>query len=179
MTGPFDSTADTLRHSLRVADLMSAPIKELLDRSIRHDLSKTVEPERSTYDEFVPKLRTATYGSEEYRSLVAAMGAGLAHHYAHNRHHPEHFPDGLRGMTLVDLIEMLADWTAATERGRDGDLAASLEIHSERFGIAPQVMDILRNTARQYGWLPAQPDDDLTAEQPAAARSASMPPSSK
>ena len=36
MTTPFDSTADTLRHSLRVADLMSSPIKELLDRSIRH-----------------------------------------------------------------------------------------------------------------------------------------------
>lgn len=177
MSTPFDSTADTLRHSLRVADLMSAPIKELLDRSIRHDLSKTVEPERATYDEFVPKLRAATYGSEEHRSLVAAMGAGLAHHYAHNRHHPEYFPDGIRGMTLVDLIEMLADWKAATERDRNGDLAGSLEIHSERFDIAPPLMDILRNTARQYGWLSAQADQDCTAEQPAAARSTSMPAS--
>lgn len=164
MTTPFDSTADTLRHSLRVADLMSSPIKELLDRSIRHDLSKTLEPERSTYDEFVSKLRTATYGSEEYWAAVAAMGDGLAHHYANNRHHPEHFPNGVCGMTLVDLIEMLADWKAAAERGRDGDLAQAMEIHCERFGLAPQLMDILRNTARHYGWLPARPGHDLPTE---------------
>jgi hypothetical protein len=31
------------------------------------------------------------------------------------------------------LIEMLADWKAATERHHDGDLAKSLEIHRERF----------------------------------------------
>jgi hypothetical protein len=58
------------------------------------------------------------------------MGDGLKHHYSHNRHHPEFFgEDGVDGMTLVDLIEMLADWKAATERHDDGDLAKSLEIH--------------------------------------------------
>jgi hypothetical protein len=92
------------------------------------------------------------------------MGDGLAHHDATNRHHPEHFPNGANGMTLVDLIEMLADWKAATERGRDGDLAQTLEIHRERFGLAPQLMDILSNTARHYGWLPARPGHDLPTE---------------
>jgi hypothetical protein len=55
------------------------------------------------------------------------MGDGLKHHYAHNRHHPEFFgEDGVDGMSLVDVIEMLADWKAATEHHDDGDLAKSL-----------------------------------------------------
>ncbi|MFC1431555.1 DUF5662 family protein [Streptacidiphilus sp. N1-3] len=155
MDTPFDSTADTLRHSLRVADLMGGPIKELIDRSVRHDLSKTREPELSTYDRFAPGLREAAYGTEEHSALVGAMAEGLRHHYAHNRHHPEHFPDGINGMTLVDLIEMLADWKAATERGQDGDLARSLQVNRERFGITAQLMAILSNTARHYQWLSA------------------------
>ncbi|MFC1436699.1 DUF5662 family protein [Streptacidiphilus sp. N1-10] len=155
MDTPFDSTADTLRHSLRVAELMGEPIKELIDRSTQHDLSKTREPELSTYDQCVPRLHEATYGTAEYAAAVAAMGEGLRHHYAHNRHHPEHFPDGINGMTLVDLVEMLADWKAATERGGDGDLARALQINRERFGITAQLMDILTNTAHHYHWLNA------------------------
>jgi hypothetical protein len=155
----YDSTPDTLWHSLRVAELMGEPIKELLDRSIRHDLSKTREPERAVYDEFAPRLAAATYGSAEHRSLVEAMGEGLRHHYAHNRHHPEHFAEGINGMTLVDLVEMLADWAAATERTTQaGDLADSLAINAERFGIAPQLLDILTNTARHFGWLAERPE---------------------
>jgi hypothetical protein len=158
---PYDSTPDTLRHSLRVAELMGELIKELLDRSVRHDLSKTREPERAVYDEFVPRLRATAYGSVEHRNLVDAMGEGLRHHHAHNRHHPEHFADGVNGMTLVDLIEMLADWKASTERtSPHGDLAASLAINRERFGIAPQLMDVLANTARHFGWLTTEPAED-------------------
>lgn len=155
MDTPFDSTADTLRHSLRVAELMGEPIKELIDRSTQHDLSKSREPELSTYDQCVPKLHEATYGTAEYAEVVAAMGEGLRHHYAHNRHHPEHFPDGINGMTLIDLVEMLADWKAAAERGGDGDLARALLINRERFGITAQLMDILINTAHHYHWLNA------------------------
>ncbi|MFE0460627.1 DUF5662 family protein [Kitasatospora sp. NPDC058965] len=155
---PYDSTPDTLRHSLRVAELLGEPIKELLDRSVRHDLSKTREPERAVYDEVVPQLRATPYGSAEYRALVDAMGEGLAHHYAHNRHHPEHFADGIDGMTLIDLLEMLADWRAATERTPHGGFADSLTINQERFGVAPQLMNVLTNTARHFGWLAAEPD---------------------
>jgi len=155
----FDSTPDTLRHSLRVAELMGELIKELLDRSIRHDLSKTREPELAVYDDVVPRLRATPYGSPEHRALVDAMGEGLRHHHANNRHHPEHFADGVNGMTLVDLVEMLADWKAATERtSPPGDLADSLPVNGERFGIAPQLMDILENTARHFGWLAVEPD---------------------
>jgi proteasome lid subunit RPN8/RPN11 len=160
MATPYDSTADTLRHSLRVGELMGEPIKELIDRSVRHDLSKTRDPELAVYDRFVPRLREATYGSAEHAELVAAMGEGLDHHYANNRHHPEHFPDGISGMTLVDLLEMLADWMAATERGGDGDRDRALQLNGERFGVSAQLMDVLVNTARRYQWIGADAETE-------------------
>ena len=58
-------------------------------------------------------------------------------------------------MTLVDLVEMLADWKAATERHADGDMGRSLELQRDRFKIAPQLMSVLWNTARSLGWVPA------------------------
>jgi hypothetical protein len=149
----YDSTAETLKHSLRVGALMGAAIRELADRSVRHDLSKTEEPEVGVFNEFTPKLKNSTYGSDEYKAFLAGMGEGLQHHYAANRHHPEHFPNGIDGMTLVDLLEMLADWKAATERHADGDLSRSLDIQRDRFEINDQLATILRNTAEYFGWV--------------------------
>ncbi len=150
----YDSVPDTLKHSLRVGTLMGQPITDLVERSTKHDHSKTVHPEQSVFDEFTPKLKTSTYGSDEYKGFLAAMKVGLDHHYANNRHHPEHFGEaGINGMTLVDLIEMLADWKAATERHDDGSLAKSLTIQQVRFGISDQLLEILRNTALWFGWL--------------------------
>lgn len=152
----YDSRADTLLHSLRVGALMGQPIRELVDRSVRHDLSKTEPPEVDVFNEFTPKLRDSTYGSDEYKGFLVAMGEGLAHHYDHNPHHPEHYPNGINGMTLVDLIEMLADWRAATERHADGSLVKSLAVQKERFRISDQLAEILWNTARHFRWLDGQ-----------------------
>lgn len=148
-----DSTGETLKHSLRVGSLMVEVIGELCERSVQHDISKTEDLERATFDEFSPKLKTSTYGSAEYKGFLAAMKPALDHHYATNRHHPEHFADGVSGMTLVDLVEMLADWKAAGERHADGSLARSLEIQKVRFGLSDQLLQILTNTAEHFGWL--------------------------
>lgn len=153
----YDSTADTLQHSRRVAELISPLAAELVQRGIQHDRSKTEPPEVGVFNEYTPKLKNSTYGSDEYKSFLAGMGAGLAHHYASNRHHPEHFTRGVDGMTLVDLLEMLADWKAATERHADGDLRRSLAVQRDRFGLSDQLVQILTNTAAYYDWLPGQP----------------------
>ena len=149
----YDSTADTLKHSLRVGELMGVVVKELVDRSTQHDRSKTEDPELAVFNEFTPKLKTSTYGSEEYRGFLVSMGSGLAHHYANNRHHPEHFVNGINDMTLMDLIEMLSDWKAAGERHDDGSLRRSLDIQRLRFNISDQLWSILRNTAEHLGWI--------------------------
>lgn len=148
----YDSTADTLRHSRRVGELMAQPITELVDRSYRHDLSKTETPEKEIFDLVTPRLRELTYGSDEYRASLADMGPALEHHYANNRHHPEHHKGGVAGMTLMDLVEMLADWKAAGERHSDGSMAASLRVQRERFGLSDQLHSVLVNTAKHLGW---------------------------
>lgn len=153
MREDYDSAADTLAHSQQVGRYMRAMITELVRRSYEHDASKLAEPEKTAFDQCGQRLRTMTYGSEEYKASLAELGPALAHHYEHNAHHPEHHAQGVAGMTLLDLCEMLADWFAAGQRHDDGDLARSLRINQERFNIEPQLQAVLENTARHLGWL--------------------------
>lgn len=148
----YDSRAETLLHSQRVGELINDLVVELLDRGNKHDRSKTLPPEVEVFDEFTPKLKELTYGTDEYKASLAAMGDALSHHYSYNRHHPEHFDDGINDMNLVDVIEMLADWKAATERGKDGNIMRSLDIQAERFKISDQLLSILINTVEDFGW---------------------------
>jgi Family of unknown function (DUF5662) len=149
----YDSRPDTIEHAWRVRMLLAPLIEELDERSRIHDASKTHPPELEVFDEYTPKLRHSTYGSDEYMDFLAGMQEGLEHHYANNRHHPEHHEDGIDGMTLIDLVEMLADWKAATERHEDGNLERSLKINKDRFGMSSQLVSILESTARHFGWL--------------------------
>lgn len=154
----YDSRPETLAHIARVSELLAQVEAELQHRGQIHDASKLVDPELETFNEYTPKLKNSTYGSEEYGGYLKGMGVGLRHHYENNRHHPEHFPNGINDMTLMDLMEMLADWKAATERHDDGDLARSLGIQKGRFHISQQLADVLWNTAEYLGWWTAHSD---------------------
>lgn len=157
----YDSRPDTWEHIQAVRGLLGEIVVDLLDRMHAHDQSKLVEPELSTFDEYTPKLRDSTYGSLEYKAFLAGMGEGLAHHYAANDHHPEHFDPagathgarGIEAMDLVQVTEMLCDWKAATLRHADGDLARSIEQNAERFGYGNEMKRLLFNTASRRGWL--------------------------
>ena len=96
-----------------------------------------------------PKLKSSTYGSEEYKKFLEELKPALDNHYKENRHHPEHFENGIKGMTLVDLIEMLCDWCAAVERHSDGNILKSIEINQKRFGYSDELKQILINTLEQ------------------------------
>jgi hypothetical protein len=111
------------------------------------DSSKLEEPEKAAFDEFTPKLAATTYGSPEYQENLDGLGEALKHHYANNAHHPEHTENGIHDMTLVDIVEMLCDWQAATERHADGDIMKSIDINQKRFGFSDDLRDIFRNTA--------------------------------
>jgi hypothetical protein len=152
-TDRYDSTPDTLKHIQTVQDYLRVVIFDLWARANRHDYSKLAEPEKSVFDEYTPKLRDSTYGSDEYKRYLVGMGEGLAHHYEVNDHHPEHFNGGIADMDLIQLIEMLADWKAATLRHADGDLDRSIRQNAERFGYGPELERILRHTAERLGWL--------------------------
>jgi hypothetical protein len=61
---------------------------------------------------------------------------------------------GINGMSLFDVMEMLMDWKAATERMKDGgDIWKSIDINTARFAISEQLRSILVNTAVELGWL--------------------------
>jgi len=152
VTDAYDSRPGTLEHIARVAELMDDFAALLRARAQRHDASKLSDPERSVFDEYTPKLKDSTYGSDEYKGYLAGMGEGLTSHYAHNRHHPEHFENGVDDMGLVDIIEMLMDWKAATERHDNGDLERSIRLNTDRFSLTPQLARILANTAAESGW---------------------------
>ena len=148
----YDSKEDTMKHIEKVGLFMQQIIKSLIFRSEYHDDSKLGPEEKPTFDEMTPKLRGTTYGSKEYRKFTSQMKVAMKHHYEHNRHHPEHFENGIDDMTLVDIIEMLCDWKAATLRHEDGDIIKSMEINSNRFNISPQLKRIIENTIKDFHW---------------------------
>ena len=149
----YDSKQDTQSHIARVTDLLEYVTMIIERRAAKHDASKLGKPEKHIFDEVTPALRGMTYGSDEYKESLSKMKPALDHHYEKNSHHPEHYENGVEDMTLIDLIEMLADWKAATERHADGSLRKSLEINEERFKIPSSIIKILKNTAQDLGWV--------------------------
>lgn len=145
-----DQRPATYEHIHLVHQLLNLCVRNLLKRSEMHDQSKLHDPERAIFDEFSPRLREITYGSEEYDQCLEQMRPALEHHYAHNAHHPEFHDDGILGMSLIDLLEMLMDWKAASLRHADGDVRRSVEINQKRFGYSDGLKRIFLNT---LAWL--------------------------
>jgi len=139
---------ETQKHIEAVRKYIRFMIDKIEMRGVKHDASKLESPEVEVFAEYTPKLNNTTFGSEEYYQNLEGMKSALDHHYASNRHHPEHFVNGINDMTLVDIIEMFCDWKASTLRHNDGNLLKSIETNAERFHMDGQLRQILLNTAR-------------------------------
>lgn len=147
----YDSTADTLKHIRVVQANLNLVINKLIERGEKHDESKLHSPEKEAFDRETPKLRTLAYGSDEYKASLKNLGEALAHHYANNSHHPEHYKEhGIGDMNLLDIIEMACDWKAAAERTKNG--IVDLEYNFKRFNFDPQLANIFRQTWKILGW---------------------------
>lgn len=147
----YDSTEDTLAHIAKVQARLHECTNNLIVRAERHDKSKLMEPEKSGFDKS-PPIFSMHYMSEEYEAGRATLQEALQHHYAVNSHHPEHWPNGIAGMSVLDLLEMVCDWGASTERVKQGSMGESLEKNKRRFGIGDQLFAILENTVKELGW---------------------------
>jgi len=171
-----NARAEIYKHIQTVQRLLGRCIRNLMLRGEVHDASRLESPEAEIFEVATEKLAGLTYGSDEYKAALAEMKPALDHHYANNRHHPEFharlecggcfkkFPDGwekccdacgynvwprspcVDKMTLLDLVEMLCDWKAATMRHRDGDIRRSVEINQSRFGYGDELKQIFLNT---------------------------------
>ena len=137
-----------VRHIFRVREYLSQFQKMLHKRGLEHDLSKLDKEEMPYFEKYAPFLKSCKYGSEEYKKFLQELSPALERHYKNNRHHPEHFENGLAGMNLLDLCEIFCDWIAAGEQHKDGgNIFRSIEINQERFGYGDEVKSTLVNTA--------------------------------
>jgi len=173
-----EAKKETIEHINQVRVLLYKIIIELKHRLKNHDESKLSEAELPGFAKYTEKLKDCTYGSEEYKQNLSEMKPYLDHHYTDNRHHPEHFKKyvcngcfkeyeeqkpnvcticgysqmqeecDISQMNLVDLIEMICDWTAATKRHADGDIHMSIELNQERFGYPDMLKRIFHKTVK-------------------------------
>lgn len=138
----------TLDHIRKVRELLQAMRAKIVDREAGHDASKLMPPEEEVFEVYTEKLKGITYGSDEYKQCLAEMKPALDHHYANNRHHPEHWPNGVSDMSLIDLCEMLSDWYAASQRHDDGSIMKSIDINTNRFNLTSVSPDIQKYSSR-------------------------------
>lgn len=140
------ATSIIKQHVVKVRELTNVVIASLQQRAESHDRTKLQEPEFSVFARCIDRLRQCKYGSEAHKLGMVELAPALRHHYRCNRHHPEHWRDGVAGMSLIDLIEMINDWIVAAEYQQDGSIWQSMAINTERFKIDDQLKSILENT---------------------------------
>jgi Family of unknown function (DUF5662) len=167
-----ETKTDTERHIERVNFYLNQIIADLQERGVVHDASKLVEPEVSGFDKIAVERTNVKHGTPEYSAMMESIQPIINHHYLVNDHHPEHFATTLNedstlkelldetktglplaAMDLRQVMEMLCDWKAASERGQQSPFLEGMEeVSKERFGIEPQLFSILKNTVRAMGW---------------------------
>lgn len=167
---PYDSRPDTYAHIAEVRRLMLLATGDLTRRAHVHDQSKLESPEVEVFDRVTPRLKEVTYGSDEYKPSLAEMGEGLKHHYEHNDHHPEHHSHGIISMNLMQLLEMVCDWMAASKRHPDGDPIRSIDQNATRFKYGPEVIHLLMNTVYALQKMEGKEQDAVLLENYRAAQ---------
>lgn len=145
-----EAKRQTIDHREEVKKYLTTVAKELTDRGSTHDESKLSPEEMPYFAKHIPELNKVEYGSPEYKQAMKDMKPAIDHHNEVNRHHPEHFKDGMKGMNLVDLAEMVADWKAAAKRYPNGDAVKAMDMNQKRFGFSDDIKAILLNTLQLW-----------------------------
>jgi len=136
---------ETESHIGAVRDLMFDVSARLTGRAIVHDQSKLEEPERSILQAY-PRKGGPDYGTPEYYERLELIRPAIDHHYELNSHHPEHHEDGIRGMSLLDVVEMLCDWMAVNGENDRVSIHESIEHSQKRFGFGDELKALMVNT---------------------------------
>lgn len=142
---PSDFLVDLIDHKRRVGGYLQKVANALFQRAVVHDNSKFSPEEYEPYEEAFPELQKYAYGTEEFKAALRKIKPAINHHYKNNSHHPEYYEAGISQMDLLDLIEMVCDWKAASERSQK-DIFTGLEMNRERFKIDDQLYCIIKNT---------------------------------
>ena len=122
----------------------------LENRAEFHDLSKFDPEEENLRAVHIPELRKHEFGSPQYYEYLDLLKSAVDRHNSLNSHHPEHYPNGIDGMDLIDLCEMWADWNAASDVQKNGNPLKSFEICKKRFNMSDQLYNIFVNTLKRW-----------------------------
>ena len=136
----------TLVHKVRVGHYMVAFAARILYRAFWHDNSKLRQPELAVFADAPTGPYDTPYASPQYFENLEKLSQALLHHYAHNRHHPEHYDKGVSGMNLLDLVEMVSDWQATTNSHDGSNLRNIVTASQQRFGMSDDLSAILYNS---------------------------------
>ena len=139
-------TEDLQKHKDLIKNILYNFSFKLKERADNHDNSKYSNEEKDVFEN-VDNIKREDFDSyEQYFSYTKPLiQKALDHHYANNRHHPEHFKNGVEDMNLLDILEMVADWeSSASCRNTILDTDYSFK----RFNIEPQLQKIILNTLK-------------------------------
>lgn len=141
------------KHINKVSSLMTDFATLILKRGIEHDKSKLSQVELIPLQKLQDAIDSngeCQYGTDEYNERLKILKPMLDNHYQLNSHHPEYHKSSINSMDILDIVEMLADWKASSERGDGGIINLSYSI--ERFKIDKQLSDIIKATFNNMGW---------------------------
>jgi hypothetical protein len=130
-------TLQTITHHVRLVQKYLLTLAgELEKRAYSHDISKLSNDEFEGFVKVNQVARTRKYGSSEYEKALDSVEPNpIALHYQRNSHHPEHYENGVNDMSLLDIVEMVCDWKAASQTYGQTSFRESLKISAERFGL--------------------------------------------
>lgn len=149
----FDFLNDTILHVSEVQENLEIIASELRKRGFAHDRTKFQELEFDGFVSTREKFKKANYGSPEYQECIELTKPAVDHHYKNNRHHTGFHKEGINDMSLIDIIEMIADWKAAARRSPDKKLEDTLDYAIKKYKIEPQLAKILINTLTTLKWI--------------------------
>lgn len=96
-----------------------------------------------------PQYNQATYGSAEWLSLRDKIKPAIEHHEAKNSHHLGHYKNGIKDMCLLDVLELIADWSAASLRDSSSNLEENLREAAKRNNWSDDLTQVILNTVKR------------------------------
>ena len=138
-----------LKHKKSVRKKLMFIASEITKRAVSHDDSKLQTPELEWLIQ-MDKEPKYQYGTPEYFDKMRRWEKFFKHHYKNNRHHPDHFSNGVSDMTIVDLCEYVSDIISYYDELHPEGAIKTIAAQAERFKLDDQLVQILKNTLLEY-----------------------------
>jgi len=153
---------DLMMHISEVRRNLALIQSNLEGRGIVHDLSKLTEIEFDAFVSTRPEFEKANFGTPEYQECVDAIRPAIDHHHFNNRHHTQFFTNGFADMNLLDILEMLADWQAASRRSPNLTFKDSLPRAFKQYSIPENMQKHILSTLTDLGWIGEKNDKEAS-----------------